>query len=227
MLIRYTNWLLNITKDLSDSDIQNLLRAEHGGMNEVLAEVSAITGDKKYLDLARKFSHQSIKTPLAHREDKLTGLHANTQIPKIIGFERIASLSGDSTYHVAARFFWETVVNNRTVAIGGHGVREHFHPADNFSTMTISEQGPETCNSYNMLKLSRALYESEGLEKYIDYYERTLYNHILSSQHPIKGGFVYFTPMRPGHYRVYSQPETSFWCCVGSGMENSTQNTTS
>jgi DUF1680 family protein len=220
MLIAYSDWLLNITKQLSDSDIQNLLRSEHGGMNEVLADVSAITGDKKYLELARKFSHQTIKEPLAHRQDKLTGLHANTQIPKIIGFERIAGLSGDSTYHIAARFFWETVVNNRTVAIGGHGVREHFHPADNFSTMTTSEQGPETCNSYNMLKLSKALYESEGLEKYIDYYERTLYNHILSSQHPDKGGFVYFTPMRPGHYRVYSQPETSFWCCVGSGMEN-------
>jgi DUF1680 family protein len=220
MLIEYSGWLLNTTKNLSDSDIQNLLRSEHGGMNEVLAEVSAITGDKKYLELARKFSHQTIKEPLANRQDKLTGLHANTQIPKIIGFERIAGLSGDSTYHVAARFFWETVVNNRTIAIGGHGVREHFHPADNFSSMTTSEQGPETCNSYNMLKLSKALYESEGLEKYIDYYERTLYNHILSSQHPEKGGFVYFTPMRPGHYRVYSQPETSFWCCVGSGMEN-------
>lgn len=220
MLIAYTDWLLNVTKGLSDNDIQNLLRSEHGGMNEVLADVAAITGEKKYLDLARKFSHQSIKEPLARREDKLTGLHANTQIPKIIGFERIASLGGDSSYHIAARFFWETVVNNRTVAIGGHGVREHFHPADNFSAMTTSEQGPETCNSYNMLKLSKALYESEGFEKYIDYYERTLYNHILASQHPGKGGFVYFTPMRPGHYRVYSQPETSFWCCVGSGMEN-------
>lgn len=220
MLIAYSNWLLNTTKGLSDSDIQHLLRSEHGGMNEVLADVSAITGDKKYLELARKFSHQIIKEPLANRQDKLTGLHANTQIPKIIGFERIAGLSGDTTYHIAARFFWETVVNNRTVAIGGHGVREHFHPADNFTSMTTSEQGPETCNSYNMLKLSKALYESEGLEKYIDYYERTLYNHILSSQHPEKGGFVYFTPMRPGHYRVYSQPETSFWCCVGSGMEN-------
>ncbi|OQP58908.1 glycoside hydrolase family 127 protein [Niastella populi] len=220
MLIAYSNWLLNTTKGLSDSDIQHLLRSEHGGMNEVLAEVSVITGDKKYLELARRFSHQIIKEPLANRQDKLTGMHANTQIPKIIGFERIAGLSGDSTYHIAARFFWETVVNNRTVAIGGHGVREHFHPPDNFSSMTTSEQGPETCNSYNMLKLSKALYESEGLAKYIDYYERTQYNHILSSQHPEKGGFVYFTPMRPGHYRVYSQPETSFWCCVGSGLEN-------
>ncbi len=220
MLITYSDWLLHITKNLTDSDIQNLLRSEHGGMNDVLAEVFAITRDKKYLDLARKFSHQSIMQPLARKEDKLTGLHANTQIPKVVGFERIASLSGDSTYHTAARFFWETVVNNRTVAIGGHGVGEHFHPANNFSSMITNEQGPETCNSYNMLKLSKALYEAEGLEKYVDYYERTMYNHILSSQHPSKGGFVYFTPMRPGHYRVYSQPETSFWCCVGSGLEN-------
>lgn len=220
MLVKFSDWMLEITAKLNDNQIQNLLTSEHGGLNEVFADVSAITGDPKYLEMARKFSHREILVPLAKKKDQLNGLHANTQIPKVIGFERIASIDGDSSYHRAANFFWETVVGHRSSVIGGNSVREHFHPSDNFSSMINSEEGPETCNSYNMLKLTKMLYEREGLEKYIHYYERTMYNHILSTQHPKRGGFVYFTPMRPGHYRVYSQPNTSFWCCVGSGMEN-------
>lgn len=220
MLIDFTDWMLQVTSKLNDQQVQTLLKSEHGGLNEVFADVYAITGDKKYLELAKRFSHQQILEPLTKQQDKLNNLHANTQIPKVIGFERIASLEGNSGYHTAATFFWDNVVNHRSVAIGGNSVREHFHPASNFSSMIESEQGPETCNTYNMLKLTKMLFESDGATKFIDYYERAMYNHILSTQHPIKGGFVYFTPMRPGHYRVYSQPETSFWCCVGSGMEN-------
>ncbi|GHA25725.1 glycosyl hydrolase [Salinimicrobium marinum] len=220
MLIEYTDWMIGITANLTDEQIQSLLISEHGGLNEVFAEVAAITGEDKYLDLAYSFSHQIVLDSLKQEKDNLNGMHANTQIPKVIGFETIAGISGDEEYHNAARFFWETVVNNRTVAIGGNSVREHFHPTTDFSSMINSVQGPETCNTYNMLKLSKQLFQAEGLERYIDYYEQGLYNHILSSQHPEKGGFVYFTPMRPGHYRVYSQPETSFWCCVGSGLEN-------
>ncbi|PTB91141.1 glycosyl hydrolase, partial [Marivirga lumbricoides] len=122
----------------------------------------------------------------------------------------------------AASFFWNTVVNNRTVAFGGNSVREHFHNSDDFSSMISSEQGPETCNTYNMLRLSHLLFLEEGETRYMDYYERGLYNHILSSQHP-DGGFVYFTPARPRHYRVYSQPHQGMWCCVGSGLENHTK----
>lgn len=220
MLIRLSDWSLNLTANLSEAQMQDMLRAEHGGMNEIFADVYAITGDKKYLELARKFSHQAILTPLAQDEDKLTGMHANTQIPKVIGFKRIADLDGDKTYAEAAHFFWETVVTHRSVAIGGNSVREHFHPASDFSSMITDAQGPETCNTYNMLKLTESLYATSPDVKYIDYYEKALYNHILSSQHPERGGFVYFTPIRPRHYRVYSQPQSSFWCCVGSGLEN-------
>ncbi len=220
LLIDYTDWMMKITSGLSDEQVQELLISEHGGLNEVFADVARITGEKKYLDLAYDFSHESLLKPLRKENDVLNGMHANTQIPKVVGFEAISAISGDQDLHNAARYFWENVVNQRTVAIGGNSVREHFHPASDFSTMMSSIQGPETCNTYNMLKLSKQLFEAEGLERYIDYYEQGLYNHILSSQHPEKGGFVYFTPMRPGHYRVYSQPETSFWCCVGSGLEN-------
>jgi DUF1680 family protein len=219
MLIDFSNWFVWLTARLTDQQIQKMLISEHGGLNEVFADVYAITKDKRMLKLAYQFSDQRILNPLINQEDKLNGLHANTQIPKVIGFERIAMLNHDKDYQQAAHFFWQTVVNHRTTAIGGNSVREHFNPSDDFSTMISSVEGPETCNSYNMLKLSKLLYETEGTANYVDYYERTLYNHILSSQNP-KGGFVYFTPMRPNHYRVYSQPQTSFWCCVGSGIEN-------
>lgn len=223
MLIKLTDWAINLVSDLSEEQIQDMLRSEHGGLNEVFADVAFITGDEKYLTLAKQFSHRHVLEPLLKYEDKLTGMHANTQIPKVIGFKRISEYNGDKSWENAARFFWETVVDKRSVSIGGNSVREHFNPTDDFSGMITSEQGPETCNTYNMLKLTKHLFLSDPQVKYMDYYERALYNHILSTEEPDHGGFVYFTPMRPGHYRVYSQPETSFWCCVGSGLENHTK----
>ena len=220
MFIKLTDWMMTLTADLSDEQMQDMLRSEHGGLNEVFADANALTGDERYLELAHRFSHQAILEPLLKHEDQLTGKHANTQIPKVIGYKRIADLEGDEDWDSAARFFWETVVNQRSISIGGNSVREHFHPAGDFSSMLTSEQGPETCNTYNMLRLTKMLYQTSGDTRYMDFYERALYNHILSTIDPVQGGFVYFTPMRSGHYRVYSQPQTSFWCCVGSGMEN-------
>ena len=220
MLVKLTDWMMRLVANLSDEQMQDMLRSEHGGLNEVFADVADITKDKKYLKLAHKFSHQLVLQPLLNKEDKLTGMHANTQIPKVIGYKRIADLEGNKEWDGAAEFFWKTVVNNRSISIGGNSEREHFHPANDFSSMLTSEQGPETCNTYNMLRLTKLLYQTSLDSHYMDYYERALYNHILSTQDPVQGGFVYFTPMRSGHYRVYSQPQTSFWCCVGSGMEN-------
>ncbi|MBZ4192202.1 glycoside hydrolase family 127 protein [Niabella beijingensis] len=219
ILIKLSEWCFLTTRQLDDAQLQNMLRCEQGGMNEALADIAGITGDHRYLQLAERFSHRLILDPLLKRVDSLTGLHANTQIPKVIGFMRIAEISGDTSWAGAAAFFWQTVVKNRTVSFGGNSVREHFNPADDFSSMLESREGPETCNSYNMLKLSKHLFLQHPLAGYMDYYERTLYNHILSSQHP-DGGFVYFTPIRPRHYRVYSRAQQDFWCCVGSGMEN-------
>ena len=125
-----------------------------------------------------------------------------------------------SDWDQAVKFFWDVVVNHRSVSIGGNSEREHFNPTDNFSSLLASEQGPESCNTYNMLRLSKMLYQTTADKNYMDYYERALYNHILSTMNPVQGGFVYFTPMRAGHYRVYSQPQTSMWCCVGTGIEN-------
>ncbi|MBR2064731.1 MAG: glycoside hydrolase family 127 protein [Bacteroidales bacterium] len=220
MFIDLTGWMYDLTSSLTDEQLQDMLRSEHGGLNEVFADAAAISGDKRYLELAKRFSHRAVLEPLLRGEDKLTGMHANTQIPKVIGYKRIADLEGNTEWDRAADFFWKTVVENRSITIGGNSVREHFHPADDFSSMLESEQGPETCNTYNMLRLTKMLFETSADSRYMDFYERALYNHILSTVNPVQGGFVHFTPMRPGHYRVYSQPQTSFWCCVGSGMEN-------
>jgi uncharacterized protein len=220
VLVGLSDFFVDICGNLSDEQMQNMLVSEHGGINEVMANLYHLTGNNDYLELARRFSHEAILNPLLDNEDRLTGLHANTQIPKVVGFMRIAELTGDEEWKGASEFFWRTVVENRSVAIGGNSTHEHFHPVDDFSSMIETREGPETCNTYNMMKLSRLLYQNGGSLRYIDYYERALYNHILGSQHPGHGGLVYFTPMRPQHYRVYSNPEHTFWCCVGSGIEN-------
>jgi DUF1680 family protein len=219
ILIKLSDWFISITAALTDDEMQQILKTEQGGINEVFADVAAITGDNKYLSMARKLSHKAILFPLLQQKDSLNGLHANTQIPKVIGYKRIAELDGDTAWAKAAEFFWTTVLQHRSVSIGGNSVREHFNPAADFSSMIDDVQGPESCNTYNMLRLTEKLFLSDPRSTYIDYYERAVFNHILSSQNP-KGGFVYFTPMRPQHYRVYSQAQECFWCCVGTGMEN-------
>ncbi|MDX3774712.1 glycoside hydrolase family 127 protein [Chromatiaceae bacterium AAb-1] len=220
MLLRLSDWTWQLASQMTDQQLQQMLVTEYGGMNDILAEVSVISGDPKYLQLALRFSELRIMNPLLQQQDVLDGLHANTQIPKIVGMARLASLTENEKWYQAADFFWQQVVNKRSVAIGGNSVREHFHPSDDFSTMLNDVEGPETCNTYNMLKLTKLLYQRDPQPRYMAYYERALYNHILSSQHPQHGGLVYFTPMRPNHYRVYSSAEETMWCCVGSGIEN-------
>lgn len=220
MLVKMTDWMLNIVKDLTDEQVQEMLKSEHGGLNETFADVADMTGDERYLQLAHRFSHKLILDPLLEQKDELTGKHANTQIPKVIGYKRIADIEHNDNWSEAARFFWENVVTKRSVCIGGNSTGEHFNATNDFSRMIKSTEGPETCNTYNMLRLSKMLYGTSGDKGYMDYYERALYNHILSTQNPHTGGLVYFTQMRPGHYRTYSQPHTSMWCCVGSGIEN-------
>lgn len=222
MFMSMCDWCDNLCSRLTDEQMQRMLGTEHGGMNEVLADASVIFGDIKYLVLAKRFSHLALLNPLLQQQDKLTGMHANTQIPKVVGYERIGELNKDTTWENAAVFFWESVSQKRSIAIGGNSVSEHFNPTNDFSSMIETKEGPETCNTYNMLKLSKMLWQRTGEPKYLDFYEKAMFNHILSSEHP-HGGFVYFTPVRPRHYRVYSEPQESFWCCVGTGLENHTK----
>ncbi|HPG39425.1 MAG TPA: glycoside hydrolase family 127 protein [bacterium] len=220
MFLQFCDWGIYITSALSDEQMQTMLNMEHGGMNEVFADAYQMTGDEKYLAAAKRYSHRQVLEPLSAGIDNLDNKHANTQIPKFTGFERIAELGYDEKYEQAAGYFWETVTANRSLAFGGNSRREHFPSKDACIDFVNVNDGPESCNSYNMLKLTEDLFRVHPDAKYIDYYERTLYNHILSTQHPEHGGYVYFTPARPRHYRVYSAPNEAMWCCVGTGMEN-------
>jgi uncharacterized protein len=221
VLVRMTDWMNTVFEKLTDEQVQEVLETEHGGVMELAADVYAITGDEKYLKLAKRLNHKQFYEPLARGKDHLTGIHANAQIPKVIGMERIYELTGEEKFGTAARFFEDNIVNTRSFVIGGHGNREFFFAPDAFSSVGIpGKTGPETCNTYNMVKLSRQQWLVKPSASTADFIERALYNHILGSQDPKHGGFVYFTPMRPGHYRTYSSDFEDFWCCTGTGMEN-------
>lgn len=222
MLIKLSDWTVNFAKGLTDQEFQTMLQTEHGGMKEVMADLYGITGEKKYLSLSRRFSHEAVFKPLARHKDQLAGLHANTQIPKIVGAARHYEVSGNERMRDIATFFWQTVVNNRTYANGGNSDHEHFG-AKGKLPKRLSRSTSETCNTYNMLKLTRHLTQWRANPAYADYYERALYNHILASQDPQTGMFAYYMSMEPGFYKTFSKPFDSFWCCVGTGMENHTK----
>ena len=241
LFLGFCDWAFDLTIGLSNEQMEQMLGNEHGGMNEVLADAYAMTKDLKYLFTAMRFSHRRLLTPMSQRVDCLDNMHANTQVPKVVGFERISELSslypikvcwiadqGDTIcdsnnfepYHEAANFFWDIVTGERSLAFGGNSRREHF-PSKEACTDFINDiDGPETCNTNNMLKLTEDLHRRNPEARYADYYELATFNHILSSQHPEHGGYVYFTPARPRHYRNYSAPNEAMWCCVGTGMEN-------
>ena len=220
LFLGFCDWAIDLTSGLSDEQVERTLHTEHGGMNEVLADAYAMTGDKKYLDVARRLSHKRLLLPLEQRQDCLDNMHANTQVPKVVGFERISELSGDEAYHNAASYFWDIVTGERSLAFGGNSRREHFPSKEACQDFVTDIDGPETCNTNNMLKLSEELHRRNPEARYADFYELATFNHILSSQHPEHGGYVYFTSARPRHYRNYSAPNEAMWCCVGTGMEN-------
>jgi hypothetical protein len=219
VLVAMADWIALRVERLTTEQMQASLEMEFGGMNDVLAGIYALTGDPKHLRLARAFDQAAVFDPLARGEDPLDGLHANTQIPKVIGAAREYALTGEERYDDIARFFWDRVAEDRSYAIGGNSDREHFFPTDDF-VRHLGAETAETCNTHNMLELTRSLFAQEPDARYMDFYERGLYNHILASQDPARGMFTYFMPVGPGYSKVYSTPEDSFWCCVGTGMEN-------
>lgn len=220
LFLKFCDWAVDITRDLNDEQMEKMLGNEHGGMNEVLADAYAITGEQKYLNCARRFSHKLLLVPMEEGKDCLDNMHANTQIPKVIGYQRIAELAHDVQYHNASEYFWEIVTRQRSLAFGGNSRREHFPTKENCIDYINDIDGPESCNTYNMLKLTENLNRVKPNGMYGDFYETAMFNHILSAQHPQHGGYVYFTSARPRHYRNYSAPNEAMWCCVGTGMED-------
>ena len=222
LFLGFCDWAIDLTAGLTDEQMEQMLGNEHGGMNEVLADAYGISGcEEKYLDVAKRFSHRRLLTSMIQRVDNLDNMHANTQVPKAVGFERISQFTANNeSYHSAAQFFWDIVTGERSLAFGGNSRREHFPSKEACMDFINDIDGPETCNTNNMLKLTELLHRRNPEARFADFYELATFNHILSSQHPEHGGYVYFTPARPRHYRNYSAPNEAMWCCVGTGMEN-------
>jgi uncharacterized protein len=220
IFLKYCDWAIQITSGLSDQQLEAMLDNEHGGMNEVFADAYQMTGKAEYLLAAKRFSHKAILDPMALGHDNLDNKHANTQVPKAVGFQRIAEVCGDEKHQHAGSFFWNTVTQNRSLAMGGNSRHEFFPPETECMDYIHSVEGPESCNTNNMMKLTQILFRMNPEAHFADYFENAMFNHILSTQHPEHGGYVYFTPARPRHYRVYSAPNEAMWCCVGTGMEN-------
>jgi DUF1680 family protein len=213
------DWTGETIKNLDDEKLQKMLLCEYGGMAETLVNLYAINGDKKYLELSYKFYDKRILDPLAQKQDVLPGKHSNTQIPKIIASARRYELNGDKKDKAIADFFWETIVNNHSYVTGGNSNYEYLSEPGKLNDR-LTENTTETCNTYNMLKLTRHLFALEPSAKLMDYYEKALYNHILASQNHETGMMCYFVPLRMGGKKDYSSPFDTFTCCVGSGMEN-------
>lgn len=217
--VKFAAWAEGILAGLDGEQIQRMLAAEFGGMNEILADLYADTGDRRWLALSDRFNHKAIVEPLARHEDILAGKHGNTQVPKLLGSLVRYIYNGNETDGAAARFFWNQVALHHSFASGGHGRNEYFGPPGKLNDM-IEGRTAETCNVYNMLKLTRTMFALDQEVRYADFHERALFNHILASIDPEDGSTCYMVPVGQGVSREYQNMVQSFTCCVGSGMES-------
>jgi uncharacterized protein len=217
--IKFAAWAEGVLAPLNEAQIQRMLNTEFGGMNEVLADLYADTGDRRWLELSYKFEHRAFTDQLKRHQDNLSGKHGNCQIPKLIGSAARYGYTGDAEDILAAAFFWDRVAQHHSYATGGHGLAEYFGPPDQLSAR-VDGRTAETCNVYNMLKLTRRLFSLRPDAAYADFQERALFNHILASIDPEDGRTSYMVPVGRGVQQEYQNMMQSFTCCVGSGMES-------
>ncbi len=215
----FAAWTEGILSGLSPSQIQSMLATEFGGMGEVLVDLYADTGNPRWLVLSRKFEHSAVLDPLKRHQDRLAGLHGNTQVPKLLGNLARYACVGDTGDGFAAGFFWDTVVQRHTWATGGHGRNEYFFDPGRMSE-NVEGRTAETCNVYNMLKMARRLFALRRDAPYAEFQERALFNHILASMDPMDGRTCYMVPVGSGVQHEYQDMDKDFTCCVGSGMES-------
>jgi len=212
-------WVRNWTKGLSDAHRERILTIEHGGMADSLCELYAITGKEDYLELARWFDQRAFLDPLAAHRDELTGLHVNTQIPKVIGAARRYELTGEQRYRDIAEYFWQEVTSERSYCTGGTSNGERWETPPGILAKELSSSTTECCCAYNMLKLTRHLFEWTADPRLADYYERTFFNSRLGTQNPEDGTLMYYLPLASGYWKFYGKPFDAFWCCTGTGVE--------
>ncbi len=216
---KMAHWAGAWAKDIPDVQMQRILYVEYGGMQEVLANLYGATGKEEYLALSHRFDHHSFFDPLADHQDRLQGLHANTHVPQVIGAARRYELEHDRRDREISDFFWHDVTSRRCYCTGGTSNYEHWRTPPGILASQLSNQTQECCVEYNTLKLTRHVYSWTGDPAMMDYYERTLFNSRLGTQHPTNGMKMYFMPMAAGWWKFFSQPYDSFWCCVGTGVE--------
>lgn len=217
--VKLAGFIDDVFAKLNDEQFEKMLNCEHGGINESMAELYVRTNDKRWLALSERIRHKRTLGPMFEQRDALTGLHANTQIPKVTGLARLYEITSKPEYATAARFFWDTVTTKYSYVIGGNSDREYFQQPNTLSKY-LTEQTCESCNTYNMLKLTRHLFAWSPSSHYFDYYERAHINHMLAHQNPKTGMFAYMIPLMSGTARSFSSEFNDFWCCVGSGIES-------
>lgn len=216
---KFAGWVDGLLHGLDAAQIQTMLKAEFGGMNEVTADLYADTGDPRWLALSDRFEHHAVVDPLARREDRLGGLHANTQVPKMLGELARYGYTGNREDGTAAEFFWDAVAHHHSFATGGHSKDEHFGPRDRLN-QGIDGRTAETCNVYNMLKMTRMLFALRPEAQYAEFQERALFNHLLGSIDDQTGRTCYMVPVGRGVTKEYQNMFKNFTCCVGTGMES-------
>lgn len=216
---KFAGWAEGVLRPLTDGQIARMLNTEHGGMNEVLADLYADTGNRRWLDLSYRFEHHEFTDALKRHQDNLAGKHGNCQIPKLLGSAARYGYVGDAGDVLAASFFWDRVVQHHSYATGGHGLSEYFGPPDQLAAR-VDGRTCESCNDYNMLKLTRRLFALRPDAAYADFHERALFNHVLASIDPTDGRTSYMVPVGRGVQQEYQDMAHSFTCCVGSGMES-------
>lgn len=238
VLMKITDWADRYTGKMTDTEMQGMLRTEHGGICEFWGNLYAATGDERCLNLAERFVQQDAVGPFARGEDWLAKSHANTQVPKFSSVARLYQLTGNRTNLASAVNFWRSVTADWSYVTGGNSYAEYFQKQIPFY---IGARNTESCNQYNMLKLVRYLFNVEPMAAYTDYYERTLYNHILSTKNLQTGGQSYFQPLQSGNIKGDAKVFTPVmgWrflfertgpdarydgsassCCSGSGLES-------
>src|SRR5580704_1677083 len=220
VLDRMAAWVDWRTGRIPEDQMQRTLQTEFGGMNEVLANLSAVTKTPRYLEVAKRFDHHAVMDPAVQGRDTLTGLHANTQVPKFVGAAREFELTGDPFYRDAAQFFWQQVALHRSYVTGGNSASEHFRTPPDVLASELTDLTQETCNTYNMLKLTNQLFSWHAEPQYADFYERAFLNHILATPNPAEGSPLYYLGMQPGQWKVHFVPHEGFFCCCGTGLEN-------
>ncbi len=214
--VKFGGWAASYLAPMDDAAVQRMLACEFGGMNEMMADLYADTGDRRWLDLSYKFEHKAVVDPLKRGDDPLSSLHGNTQVPKLIGSASRYAYAGDAADLKAAQVFWDRVVNHHSFATGGHGKDEYFREPDRLGNITEGRTA-ETCNVYNMLKLTRQLFALQPDIRYAEFHERALFNHILGSMDSDDGATCYMVPVGSGVRREYADMHRSFTCCVGTG----------